>query len=234
MRQGVFFPDDGEHLFVKRPPTMKYMKIVAALTDPGKAALAERQGADLVELRVDLYEGDLMQQVKDATTATSLPVIVTLRSAQEGGRFFGTPEEWMKKVRPLLPFADYVDIEQPFAKFAPAIREAGTKIIASHHTAWMVPLYELFAMERDLRSYGDIPKIVVTPQGDADVIELLTFTQAANKPICTGVMGGQFRHARAMLPLVGSEFVYCHMGDTTAEGQYSVEEFVQLRKILGR
>lgn len=210
------------------------MKIVAALTDPTQAALAEQQGADLIELRVDLYEGDLVQQVKDAKAATILPVIITLRSAQEGGRFFGTPEEWMKKVRPLLPFADYVDVEQPFAQVAPAIREQGKKIIASHHAARMVPLYILFVMERELRAYGDIPKIVVTPEKEEDLIELLTFTQAAKKPICTGVMGGQFRHARAMLPLVGSEFVYCHMGDTTAEGQYSVEEFVQLRKILGR
>jgi len=222
------------YLFVNQPPTMRYMKIVAALTDPASAARAEQQGADLVELRVDLYEGDLVQQVKDAKAATSLPVIVTLRSAQEGGRFFGDADEWMAKVRPLIPFADYVDVEQTFARHAPAIRDAGKKIIASHHTAQMVPLYILFVMERELRTYGDIPKIVVTPQTEADVIELLTFTQAANKPICTGVMGGQFRHARAMLPLVGSEFVYCHMGDTTAEGQYSVEEFVQLRKILGQ
>jgi 3-dehydroquinate dehydratase-1 len=221
------------HLFVNQLPTMKYMKIVAALTNPANAAMAERQGADLVELRVDLYEGDLLQQVKDAKAATSLPVILTLRSAQEGGRFFGTPAEWMQKVRPLLPFADYVDVEQSFAQHAPAIRDAGKTIIASHHTAQMAPLYILFVMERELRAYGNIPKIVVTPKSEADVIELLTFTQAANKPVCTGVMGAAFRHARAMLPLVGSEFVYCHMGDTTAEGQYSVEEFVQLRKILG-
>lgn len=224
----------GTLLWVKGQENDRIMKIVAALTDPAKAALAEQQGAELVELRVDLYEGDLMQQVRDAKAATSLPIILTLRSAQEGGRFFGNADEWMKKVQPLLPFADFVDVEQPFAQNAPAIRDAGKKIIASHHTARMVPLYELFAMERDLRAYGDIPKIVVTPQNEEDVIELLTFTQAAKKPICTGVMGGQYRHARAMLPLVGSEFVYCHMGDTTAEGQYSVEEFVQLRKILGR
>lgn len=224
----------GTLLWVKGQENDRIMKIVAALTDPAKAALAEQQGAELVELRVDLYEGDLMQQVRDAKAATSLPIILTLRSAQEGGRFFGTADEWMEKIDPLLPFADYVDIEQPFARHAPVIRDTGKKIIASHHTTRMVPLYILFVMERELRAYGDIPKIVVTPEKEEDVIELLTFTQAANKPICTGVMGAQFRHARAMLPLGGSEFVYCHMGDTTAEGQYSVEEFVQLRKILGR
>jgi 3-dehydroquinate dehydratase I len=209
------------------------MKIVAALTDPAHAGKARKLGADLVELRVDLYDGDLVKVVKKAKAACGLPVILTLRSAQEGGQFFGDADAWIEKLGPLLPYADYVDIEQHFARHSPAVREAGKKIIASHHCGQMVPLYILFVMERELRAYGDIPKIVVTPKSDADVIELLTFTQAAHKPICTGVMGAQFRHARAVLPLFGSEFVYCHTGTPTAEGQYSVEEFVQLRNILG-
>jgi 3-dehydroquinate dehydratase I len=210
-----------------------YMKIVAALTDPTHAAKAKKQGADVVELRVDLYEGDLLKIVKKAKGACGLPVILTLRSAQEGGQFFGTPEEWMAKVSPLLPYADYVDVERQFAGHVPAIRDAGKQVIASHHSGTMVPLYILFVMERELRTYGDIPKIVITPGSDADVLELLSFTQAAHKPICTGVMGAQFRQARVMLPLFGSEFVYCHTGIPTAAGQYSVEEFVQLKKILG-
>ena len=43
-------------------------------------------------------------------------------------------------------------------------------------------------------------------------------------------MGKEFRYARAMLPFFGSELVYCHMGAATADGQYSVEEFVDLMK----
>ena len=210
-----------------------YMKIVAALTDPTHAAKAKKQGADIIELRVDLYDGDLKKIAKKAKESSGLPVILTLRSAQEGGQFFGTPEEWMAKLVPLLPYADYVDVERQYAGHVPAIREAEKKIIASHHSGQMVPLYILFVMERELRVYGDIPKIVITPQSNEDVLEFLAFTQAAHKPICTGVMGDSFRHARAMLPLFGSEFVYCHTGVPTAAGQYSVEEFAALRKILG-
>ncbi|NMB79139.1 MAG: type I 3-dehydroquinate dehydratase [Methanomicrobiales archaeon] len=209
------------------------MKIVAALTDPSHAARAKKQGADMIELRVDLYEGDLEKIVKKATAAAGLPAIITLRSAQEGGQFFGNADAWIEKVRTLIPYADYVDIERPFACHAPEVKAAGKKVIASHHSAQMVPLYILFVMERELRMYGDVPKLVVAPNGDEDVLELLSFTQAAHKPICTGVMGDKFRHARAMLPLFGSEFVYCHTGTPTAAGQYSVEEFVQLKKILG-
>ena len=43
-------------------------------------------------------------------------------------------------------------------------------------------------------------------------------------------MGASFRYARAVLPLFGSEFVYRHTGVPTAEGQYSVEEFVALEE----
>lgn len=209
-----------------------YMKIVAALTDPSHAARAEALGADLVEFRIDLFEGDIEAQVKAAKAATRLPAILTLRSAQEGGRFFGDSDAWIALVSSLLHYGDYVDIEQPFARHAPAVRGAGKRIIASHHTGRMIPLHVLFVIERELRAYGDIPKIVVTPGNNEDILELMSFTQAANKPVVTGVMGSEFRHARALLPFFGSEFVYCHTGEPTATGQYSVEEFVQIRELL--
>ena len=208
------------------------MKIVAALTDPLLASRAQEQGADMIELRFDLMEGDPKKLVQQCRKACSLPVIGTLRSAQEGGRFFGNGKEWEKKIRPIIPLVDYVDVEQQFVKNATCIKEAGTKIIASHHTPIMMPLHVLFALERELRAYGDIVKIVVTPSDAEDVIELIAFTHAVKQPICCGVMGSSFRYARAVLPLFGSELVYCHMGEITAEGQYSVEEFVELKKLL--
>jgi 3-dehydroquinate dehydratase-1 len=208
------------------------MKIVAALTDPGHAVMAQEQGADLIELRLDLFEGDLVGQARRCREQVTLPLIATLRSAQEGGRYFGNAEEWMNRLSPLVPLVDYIDIEQRFSAHAPALRAVGKQVIASCHEGRMLTLTELFQIERDLRVIGDIPKIIVTPQTEDDLIDLISFTCAAKKPICTGVMGAQFRHARAILGLFGSEFVYCHTGIPTAEGQYSVAEFVQLRKLL--
>jgi len=208
------------------------MKIVASLTDPLQASRAQEQGADMIELRFDLMEGDLKVRVQQCRKACSLPVIATLRSGQEGGRFFGDGREWEKKIRPIIPLVDFVDVEQQFVKNAVCVQEAGTKIIASHHAPVMLPLHVLFVLERELRAYGDRVKIIVTPSDADDVIELIAFTRAVKQPISCGVMGPAFRYARAVLPLFGSELVYCHMGETTAEGQYSVEEFVQLKKLL--
>ena len=206
------------------------MKIVASLTDACQAVTAQDKGADLLECRLDLMEGDPVSQLKQCRELVSLPVIGTLRSAQEGGMYFGNAREWSETVMPLLPLVDYVDIEQRFSMHAAPVKAAGKTIIASHHSDLMLPLSDLFRLERDLRAYGDIPKIVVTPSTKEDVVNLLAFTLAAKKPICTGVMGSTFRWARAMLPFFGSEFVYCHAGSATAEGQYSVEECADLLK----
>jgi 3-dehydroquinate dehydratase-1 len=177
-------------------------------------------------------EGDPVSQLTRCRELVSLPIIGTLRSAQEGGRYFGSAQEWFDKIQPVLPFVQYVDVEQRFSMHASSIKSVKKTIIASHHTNQMLSLPELFWLERELRAYGDIPKIIVTPSNEEDVMNLLSFTLAAKKPICTGVMGSTFQWARAMLPFFGSEFVYCHAGSATAVGQYSVEEFAKLMKRL--
>ena len=104
------------YLFVASRPTVTYMQIVASLTDPAQAALA--QGADIIELRFDLMDGNPVEVVQQCRTTSPLPIIATFRSAQEGGRYFGSPEEWAKKIAPVIPLVDYVDVEQKFAKQA--------------------------------------------------------------------------------------------------------------------
>jgi len=208
------------------------MKIVAALTDPKDASLAASEGADMIELRLDLMETDPKKAVQQCRKLSSLPIIATFRSAREGGQYFGDGDEWEKKIRPILPLVDYVDVEQSFMRNAGCVKAAKKKIIASHHAPIMMPLPVLFVLERELRAYGDIVKIIMTPQDENDIIELIAFTHEVKLPICTGVMGSRFRFARAVLPLFGSELVYCHLGKTTAEGQFSVAEFVQLKKLL--
>ncbi|MCJ7794342.1 MAG: type I 3-dehydroquinate dehydratase, partial [Methanoregulaceae archaeon] len=72
------------------------MKIVASLTDPKDAPAASAAGADLIELRLDLMDGDVLRGVQECHRLTGLPVIVTLRSIQEGGNYSGNPDEWLR------------------------------------------------------------------------------------------------------------------------------------------
>ncbi len=148
------------------------------------------------------------------------------------GPVFWDAPAWYEKIQPVVPLVEYIDIEQRFASYAPRVREAGKMIIASHHSAGMISLHDLFMLERELRTYGDMVKIIVTPGDEEDIIDLISFTHTIQNPVCTGVMGTQFRYARAILPLFGSHLVYCNTGTPTAAGQYSVEEFVRLMALL--
>ena len=151
------------------------MKIVAALTDPSQASSAQDLGADIIELRFDLMEDDPLTCIQKCRDSCSLPIIGTIRSAQEGGMFFGDATAWLEKMRPVVPLVDYIDIEQGFASCVCQVRASRTTIIASHHTGMMLSLPDLFALERDLRTYGDIVKIIVTPRNEGDILELLEF-----------------------------------------------------------
>ncbi len=193
---------------------------------------ARTSGADAIEVRLDLLNEPDHDRVREVLGAASTPLIVTIRTVAEGGSFAGTAEEWRERLEPWLEIADYVDVERQFAAYADEIRNCGAAIIASNHRDDMPDLATLEALEEELRTYGDIPKIIVAPSCTEDVITLLTFTAMAGKPIATGVLGEGFRYLRAILPLFGSELVYCHAGATTSPGQYHIDEMRQLMEML--
>jgi 3-dehydroquinate dehydratase-1 len=181
-------------------------------------------GADLIEIRLDLVTAPAVTPgMLDGLVVP--PLIITVRSETEGGRFHGSVEEWQRQVEPWLDMAAYVDAETAYRAPAEEFRARGIPVISSWHTSLMPTLPELHRMERLLRSFGDIPKMVATPVTPADLLTLLSFTLEAEKPICTGITGSRFRFGRVLLPLFGSRLVYCHAGVPTAEGQYHVQDF---------
>jgi 3-dehydroquinate dehydratase-1 len=208
------------------------VKVVVSVPD---ARLLERviaSGADAIEVRLDLLRESDGAPVMEALRNCSIPLIITLRTEEEGGAFTGTAEEWREILDPWLGIADYVDIERPMAAYAAEIRKFGAEIIASIHRADMPERVTLEALEEELHGYGDIPKIIVTPSCIEDVITLLKFTVMAKKPVATGVLGEGFRYMRAILPLFGSELVFCHAGVPTSPGQYHIDEMRQLMEML--
>ena len=209
------------------------MRIVATVVSAREAARAAAFSPDLLEARIDLMEADPAGELPSIRAAFPGPVILTIRSTAEGGRFAGSPREWWGTLEPLLGSGDLVDVEMAFSSFSPGIREAGKGIIASRHEDRMPSPEELVRIERDLRKYGDIPKIVVRPGSEGDLIELLRFTLGAARPVCTGVLGEEYRFARAILPFFGSELVYAHAGTRGAPGQFSLGEFREIRALLG-
>lgn len=208
------------------------MKIIVSVENAGVIDEVVEYNPTFIEIRLDRMEGDLQEQVRAIRAKTAVPLIATLRSREEGGRFVGDAELWVRIVGPIAKYVDFVDVEARYRDHAPFIKSQGVQILASLHTSEMPTLPELGRIEEMLRSYGDIPKIVVKPRTRDDLFDLIAFTHHAQKPICTSIMGAEFRYARVILPLMGSEFTFCHAGTPTAEGQYHIREMRQLADLL--
>ncbi len=208
------------------------MDLVAPVTGLDELGTVVGAGPDLVELRLDLVAREDHAALAAACRNLSLPLIATVRSIDEGGEFAGDVEECAGLLVPFLPLVQYVDLERRFRGLAPACREAGCGVIASVHLGTMLSLPELFGLERELRTYGDLPKLVLAPSSDDDLLDLLSFTQAATKPVCTSIMGTTYRHGRALLPLFGSALAYCSAGRPSSPGQYTLAEMRTLMALL--
>jgi len=208
------------------------MKIAVSVDDPTLISGVLEYNPAFIEIRLDRMEGDLLDHVRAIREMTAIPLIATLRSREEGGDFVGDAELWAGIVGPIARYVDIVDVEMRYREHVPSLRSQGVRILASLHIDEMPGTADLKRIERTLRSYGDIPKIVVQPENPNDLIDLLRFTHDAQKPICTSVMGSRFRFARAILPLFGSEFVFCHAGRPMAEGQYHIREMREIAELL--
>jgi 3-dehydroquinate dehydratase-1 len=200
------------------------VKIVATVRNREEMENAALLGADIIEIRLDLLTSPWLTPA-DLKTVEHPPLIVTLRSRQEGGTFSGDAEEWRKVINPWLDMAEYIDVETIFHQHARNLQSQGKKVISSWHTQFMPTIEDLLKKEIELRSFGDLPKMVVTPSTPEDLLSLLSFTLHAPKPLCTGMLGGRFRYGRILLPLFGSGLVYCHVGNPAAEGQYHIQDF---------
>lgn len=199
------------------------MQLVASVSDLRDIPGAEADGADIIELRLDLLPRNLSEPAILTVRECSLPVILTVRSSEEGGSFSGSAEDWASLMEPWLPLAAMIDIEQRYSAAAPHYRNLGKEIIASFHTPAMPSGDELREIESRLRRYG-IPKIVAGPRSPEDVLALCAFTLHAKQPVITSIMGSRFRFARLILPLFGSSYLFCAGGRPTAEGQFPVRE----------
>ncbi len=208
------------------------MDLVAPVTGLDELDAVISSGPDLVELRLDLVDRNDHAALAVRCTGLAVPLIATVRSLDEGGAFAGDEDDCARIIAPFLPLARYVDLERRFRALAPICREAGCAVIASAHLATMLPLPELFGLERELRSYGAIPKLVLAPSSDDDLLDFLSFTHAAEKPVCTSITGTAYRHGRALLPLFGSVLAYCAAGRPSSPGQYTLDEMRELMRLL--
>lgn len=207
-------------------------RLIISVSSAGDFINAKKYGPDLIEIRIDLLEDDGKNLLEECRKQKTIPLIGTIRSRREGGGFEGPGEKWYEKIKPWIPVCDYIDLEIPLSGFSSDLRDSGKKIISSVHLGYMPDEEELFSIEKDLEKMGDIPKIIVTPEDRDDVLRLCRFTLGCSKPAITGVMGADYRWARALCCLFGSYAVFCHAGSPASEGQYHIDEMREILSLL--
>lgn len=150
-----------------------------------------RQYIDICELRLDLIAAEEQKEAYKFPSLVDIPVILTLRRVQDGGKFTQSEKARRQLLIETLQKGDfsYVDIEDDVKRNDVELvaRSKGVKIIRSFHDFKGVP-EDIFARIKRLSEKADVAKISVTPQGIGDVIKL--FRIAEELPNCEKIVIG--------------------------------------------
>lgn len=206
--------------------------LVASITSDliSRAKEAEEQGADAVELRIDLYKGDALHDLKRyRSKGGGLPVIVTNRPKDQGGVFEGSEDERLNVLEEAIEYADAVDIEITADRKDELVKRAkdnDVTVIVSYHDFERTPsLDEMSEIIKRGLDLGDVAKVAVTPDDQEDVFRVIELTlKHKDDPICTISMGPLGAYSRVVTPFYGSRIAYVSLGEErTAPGQMTLE-----------
>jgi 3-dehydroquinate dehydratase/shikimate dehydrogenase len=164
--------------------------IAVALPSPDGLAEAKSAGADLAELRLDLFDqpydlGRLLRRRRP------LPVIVTLRPPREGGRCELPDAARLKQLTFAAGMgAEYVDVEWDAVTpdVIAELREAGAHVIVSRHEFDRMPDLEAWA-DQIAAMQPDVVKVVGTATTAADCAVALRVLERARLPTISIAMG---------------------------------------------
>ena len=211
-------------------------RIVAVLGKNAVQDVQQASEADMMEVRLDLVEGDPLKVMRSIRSATSLPLIATNRWSAEGGNFRGSERERIDLLVQASKYADFVDIELRAELRDELLRGIDKPAIVSYHDFRRMPgIEELRSILREtLKTGASIAKIAVTPGRLRDNLMLLELLLNANEPLCVIAMGELGRHMRVIAPIYGSVLTYGYVSEATAPGQISLSELKQLQTLIGR
>ncbi len=199
-----------------------------------------QEGMDIAELRVDLFSSSSPAIVlKEINKFKNVPVLATIRSRKEGGKWKGSETARLALYQKLIPKADAVDIELSSSKInrkvISAARKAKKTVILSFHDFKKTPpLKSLYGILNKAKALGaDIVKIAALIKKPSDLQTLAEFTLANSwqKIIVIG-MGEKGSVSRVAFPCFGSLLTFAHIGEASAPGQLDLPTTIALLKKL--
>ena len=195
-------------------------------------------GADLLEWRLDVTSAP---DVEGVLRQAPLPVIATVRSVDQGGRFVGDRAEQLRLITQAAESGcSYLDWEFRRDEELPAeLSNIRNRIILSYHNFQETPLdEELVSLLKEMATTGaEVVKIVTRAQKMEDNQTLLSLIGHGRRQgqkvvaFCLGPMG---RISRIACLLVGGAFTYAALetGAEAAPGQLTLAETRQILELL--
>jgi 3-dehydroquinate dehydratase-1 len=196
---------------------------------------------DVVEVRLDKIGPGTRGWMKDcqAMEAAGFPVVLTLRLADEGGKWKEADEKRQPILSAAMESLASIDVELKSKLCVPLCRQAqelGKCIIVSTHNFKRTPGF------RDLKGVLDrildipcaIPKISTMIAEDADVRTLRRLLETDSpRPVCIVGMGSKGTKTRVLFPSLGSCLAYGYLDSPCAPGQLPSSMLIQyMRQLL--
>jgi 3-dehydroquinate dehydratase-1 len=208
--------------------------VVLCVTDARNGHLPRAATPDAIEARIDLFRDRSPGHVQAVTRGlrrARVPLIATIRTAREGGRWTGSERDRERLFDLVLPLVDAVDLELSSRTLTRRVgrraRDLGRKVIISSHAFRRTPsLATLTRRVRSARSLGaDIVKLASTAANPADVARLLrVLVTHRHVPLVMIAMGRAGTLSRVFFPAAGSLLTYAFDQNdrATAPGQLSL------------
>ncbi|WP_026460815.1 type I 3-dehydroquinate dehydratase [Schaalia suimastitidis] len=189
---------------------------------------ARNEPHDLFEWRVDYFHGEPSEALADIHAASTVPLIATVRTTEEGGKATLTPHAYAQLVTQLATRADVVDVEisrRSSREIIGTIHAQGAAVIASYHNFLATP------PEEDLRTIitaqanagADILKFACHTRSRHDLVTILTVQMWANdtfaRPIIGIGMGPEGTLSRICGMSLGCAATFATVGAASAPGQ---------------
>ena len=193
------------------------------------------QGLEIAEIRIDMAGTKDHVEARQLINAyEALPMILTVRTKEEGGYWDGNETDRLALIESLLPLCAAVDIELASDIFPQVVKAANKHdkaIIASRHNltvADSLSKIEEFAATAYEAGAHIYKQSHIVNNEDA-LITLQDFTdkwQEDNCVIVTGMGNNEYaRESRLTLPQIGSRIAFANVEKgESAIGQLSLEE----------
>jgi len=175
--------------------------------------------ADLVELRLDLFEILDLEALKSLQTHFSIPMIFTLRSQSKR-------LEDIRSLAALKP--QYLDLEEetpPYFIAEIASQYPAVKLILSYHHFEATPedLEGIYFEMKKTPAY--FYKVAVTAQNSLDAMRLIFWAKESDDKLIAISMGSHGQISRILSPMIGCPITYAALeeGGEVAPGQLSAK-----------